>query len=161
MQCIDKTLEKYRKEQRSNSQEFLFGEEFCSQLKSKVELYMTLSQIVSLLKRFHLYGEQSGDSSQATLGQASNSFSKGLHQKSWVLAGSIVSKQAPTPKSPSPAVQFTKPLHPQLFGEVQGETLDKLCLPHIAFMALHLDMTLVTQKADRPVGGRTSQTDTS
>ena len=83
-------------------------------------------------------------------GKARNSFSKGPHQKSWVLAGAIVSKQVPTPRSPSPAVQFTKLLHPQLFGEVQGETLDKLCLPHIAFLALHLDMTLVTQNADRP-----------
>ena len=38
--------------------------------------------------------------------------------------------------------------HPQLFGEVQGETLDKLPLPHSAFTAFHLDMILVTQNAD-------------
>ena len=90
------------------------------------------------------------------LGIASNSFSKGPCRKSWVSAGPIARKQVPTPKSSIPAVQFTKS-PPQLFGEVQGETLNKLPLPHSAFMALHLDMTLVTQNADRPVGGSTSQ----
>ena len=69
----------------------------------------------------------------------------------------IACKQVPTPKSSIPAVQFTKPLTPSYFGEVQGETLDRLPLPHSAFMALHLDMTLVTQNANRRVGGRTSQ----
>ena len=57
LQCIDKTLEKYGKEPRSNSREFLFGEEFCSQLKSKVESDTTLSQVISLSKHFHPYGE--------------------------------------------------------------------------------------------------------
>ena len=91
-------------------------------------------------------------------GIASNSFSKGPCQKSWILTGSIVGKQIPTQKSPNAAVKFKKPLHPQLFGEVQGETLDKLPT-HSTFMvmALHLNMTLVTQNADRSVGWRISQ----
>ena len=53
LQCVEKTLENYGKEPRSNSREFLFGDEFCSQLQSKVESDITLSQVVSLSKRFH------------------------------------------------------------------------------------------------------------
>ena len=55
---------------RSNSREYLFGEEFCSQLKSKVESDTTFSQVVSLSKRFHPYGERPRDSRQTTLGHS-------------------------------------------------------------------------------------------
>ena len=74
LQCIDKTLEKYGKEPRSNSLEFLLGEEFCSQLKSKVKLDKILSQVISLLKHFHPYREQCRDSRQTTLGQSKQQF---------------------------------------------------------------------------------------
>ena len=71
LQCVDKSLEKYGKDPRPNSQEYLFGEEFCSQLKSKVE---SNTQVVSLSKRYHPYGERPRDSRQSTLGRSKQQF---------------------------------------------------------------------------------------
>ena len=74
LQCVDKNLEKYGKDPRPNSQEYLFGEEFCSQLKSKVESDTALSQVVSLSKRYHPYGERPRDSRKSTLGHSKQQF---------------------------------------------------------------------------------------
>ena len=74
LECVNKTLEKYGKEPYSTWREFLFGDEFCSQLKSKVESDTTLSQVVLLLKCFHPYGERSRDSCQTTLGHSKQQF---------------------------------------------------------------------------------------
>ena len=42
LQCVDKTLEKYGKEPRLNTWEFLFGEEFCSQFLRKLGIYLII-----------------------------------------------------------------------------------------------------------------------
>ena len=76
LQCVDKDLEKYGKDPRPNTRECLFGEEFCSQLKSRVESDTTLSQVVSLSRRYHPYGERSREPSsrQSTLGRSKQQF---------------------------------------------------------------------------------------
>ena len=51
LRAVDQGLEKYGKEPPSNNQEFLFGKEFCSQLKAQVESDKTLSQVVQLSHR--------------------------------------------------------------------------------------------------------------
>ena len=48
LRVIDQGLEKYGKEPLSNNQEFMFGKEFCSQLKAQVESNKTLMQVVQL-----------------------------------------------------------------------------------------------------------------
>ena len=120
LQRVDKTLEKYSKEPHSNSQEFLFGEEFCSQLKSKVESDTTLSQVISLLKRFQPYGEQSRDSCQTTLGHSKQQFfQRGPAGKVGFWQGHPLTTRFQHLKAPSPQYNSQTP-HPQLFGEVQG-----------------------------------------
>ena len=55
LQCINKSLERYGKELAPSSCNTLFGNDFCSRLKGKVELDTTLSQVVSMTKRYHPY----------------------------------------------------------------------------------------------------------
>ena len=75
LQCANKNLEKYFKDPRPNSQEYHFGEEFCSQLKSKVELDTALSQFVSLLEC--LMASVPMIAASLCFSTASNSFFKG------------------------------------------------------------------------------------
>ena len=119
---------------------------------------MTLSQIASLSKCFHLYREQSRDSCQTTLARSKQQFfERALPEK--LDFGRVNHWQADS-NSEKPQrgskIQKTSPF--PVIWELQGETLDKLPT-HSTFMvmALHLNMTLVTQNADRSVGWGTSQ----
>ena len=121
LQCVDKTLEKYGKEPCSNSREFLFGDEFCSQLKSEVEMDTTLSQVVLFSKRFHPYGERPCDSRHTTLGRSKQQFfRKGPAGKVGFWQGQSPTSRFQHRKAPFPQYNSQTP-HPQLFGEVQGE----------------------------------------
>ena len=116
----------------------------------------TLSQVISLSKRFHPYRERSRDLRQTTLGRSNSFFERALPEKLVFGRANRLQAGSNTEKL-HPRSTIHKTPTPSYLGEVQGETLDSLPLPHSAFMALHLDMTLVTQNANRPVGGRTSQ----
>ena len=121
LQCVDKTLEKYGKEPRSNSREFLFDEEFCSQLKSKVELDTSLSQVVSLSKRFHPYGEQSCDSRQTTLERSKQQFfRRGPARKVGFWQGQSPASRFQHRKAPSPQYNSQNPPPPIIWGSPRG-----------------------------------------
>ena len=77
LHCVDGSLEKYANDSRPNSREFLFGEGFCTHVKSKVESDTTLAQVASLSKRYHPYGERPRDSRRPTLGRSKQFFRKG------------------------------------------------------------------------------------
>ena len=105
LQCVDKSLERYGKEPRPDGHDFLFGEAFCSQLKSKVEADTTLAQVVSLSKRFHLYGERSRDSRQTTLGRSRQQFFRkgpagkvGFRQGQYLPASRFQQRKASAPR---------------------------------------------------------------
>ena len=71
LRAVDQGLEKYGKEPPSNNQEFLFGKEFCSQLKAQVESDKTLSQVVQLSHRYKPYDQKAR---QTTLGRSKKQF---------------------------------------------------------------------------------------
>ena len=55
LKCVDHNLEKYGKDPPTNIGDFLFGKEFCTQLKGKVELDKALTQVVSLSNCYQPY----------------------------------------------------------------------------------------------------------
>ena len=71
LRACDQDLEKYGKEPPINSNEFLFGKEFCSQLKSQVESDKTLSQVVQMSHRYKPYDPKAR---QSTLGHSKKQF---------------------------------------------------------------------------------------
>lgn len=71
LRAVDQGLEKYGKEPRSKSQEFLFGNEFCSQLKAQVESDKALTQVVQLSHRYQPYDQKAR---QTTLGRSKKQF---------------------------------------------------------------------------------------
>ena len=75
LQYIDKSLEKYGKEPAPSSRDTLFGDNFCSRLKWKVESDTMLAQVVSMSKRYHPY-MMDNEHHQSTWGEVANSFFK-------------------------------------------------------------------------------------
>ena len=67
LRAADRDLEKYGKESPSSSQDWLFGKEFFSQLKSEVETDKTLSQVIQLSQRYEPYDSKAH---QSTLGHS-------------------------------------------------------------------------------------------
>ena len=121
LQCVDETLEKYGKELHSNSREFLFSEEFCWQLKSKVESDTTLSQVILLSKRFHLYGERSRDSCQTTLGHSKQQFfRRGPAGKVGFWQGYRPTSRFQHRKAPSPQYNSQTLPPPVILGSPRG-----------------------------------------
>ena len=117
-----KTLERYGKEPCSNSQKFLFGDKFCSQLKSKVESDTTLSQVALLLKRFHPYGEQSCDLHQTTLGHSKQQFfQKGPAGKVGFRQGQSPASRFQHQKAPSLQYNSQNPPLPVIWGSPRGK----------------------------------------
>ena len=108
LRAVDQDLEKYGKEPPSNNQEFLFGKEFCSQLKTQVESDKTLTQVVQLSHRYKPYDQRAR---QSTLGRSKKQF---FRQSP---AGNTGSQQGnaplPTKQSSRPNKQPFKPRHQQ------------------------------------------------
>ena len=71
LRACDQDLEKYGKEPPNNNKEFLFGKEFCSQLKSQVESDKTLTQVVQMS---HCYKPYDPKARQSTLGHSKKQF---------------------------------------------------------------------------------------
>ncbi|XP_065902073.1 uncharacterized protein [Dysidea avara] len=69
LRSVDQGLEKYGKEPPTNSEEFLFGKEFCPKLKATVESDKTLAQVVQISHRYQPYDQKSR---QSTLGRTLN-----------------------------------------------------------------------------------------
>ena len=105
MQCVDKNLEKYGKDPHPNSQEYLCGEEFCSQLKSKVESDTALSQVVSLSKHYHPYGKHSRDSHKSMLGRSKQQFFRNSPAGKWDLGRA--NSSPPTSSNPRKALTLS------------------------------------------------------
>jgi len=154
LQCVDKTLEKYGKDPAPSSRDTLFGHDFCTQLKGKVDSDTTLAQVVSISKRYHPYADKQR---QSTLGRGSQQFFRdgpAGRTGSWqgnqhFFLAKPWYQQAPTTELSQPAVSSQPP------GEV-NKILDGLPLPHITFQTLQLDLSLISQYSTRPVGGRTA-----
>ena len=71
LRSVDQGLEKYGKEPPTNSEEFLFGKEFCPKLKATVESDKTLAQVVQISHRYQPYDQKSR---QSTLGHSKKQF---------------------------------------------------------------------------------------
>ena len=71
LRSVDQGLEEYGKEPPTNSEEFLFGKEFCPKLKAKVESDKTLAQVVQISQRYQPYDQKSH---QSTLGCSKKQF---------------------------------------------------------------------------------------
>ena len=61
---------KYSKDSAAKNQGYLFGPDFCSQLKNQVESVKTFSQVFSLAHRYHPYEK----SRETTLGHSKKQF---------------------------------------------------------------------------------------
>ena len=138
LRAVDQGLEKYSKEPPSNNQKFLFGKEFCSQLKAQVESDKTLSQVVQLSHRHKPYDQKAR---QTTLG----------HSKKHFFDKALLAIRGPgrAMLPPQQAVlQVTFPTAAQLpsshsLGEI-GKILSNLPLPHPSLQGLNLNMALLT-----------------
>jgi len=71
LQCADKTLEMYGKDPAPLFRDTLFGHDFCTQLKGKIDSDTTLSQVVSISKCYHPYADKQR---QSTLGRGRQQF---------------------------------------------------------------------------------------
>ena len=138
LQCIDESLEKYGKELRFNSREYLFGKEFCSQLKSKVESDTTFHRSFLFRNAFTLTVSDPVTLAKPLWGVASNSFFEetlpeklGFGRANRPPAGSNTEK----PKLSSTTRKNTRP--PIFRGSPRGNPREIL-LPHSTFMDLQL-----------------------
>lgn len=100
LRSVDQGLEKYGKKHPTNNQELLFGNEFCTNLKSQVESDKALSQVVQLSHRYQPYDQKAR---QTTLGHSKKQF---FRQSP---AGNMGSRQGnATPSNKQPYKQQTR-----------------------------------------------------
>ena len=98
LKCVDHNLEKYGKDPPTNNGDFLFGKEFCTQLKGKVESDKALTQVVNLSNCYQPYDK----SCYTTLGHSKRQFFDKALLASWGPGRARPLPQTDTPRDHLP-----------------------------------------------------------